>query len=273
MIFILYFFLNFFMDLASLLITGLILSEKARLSRTLASAAAGALFSVFVLVFGLGAVWRLLLSLPSLAVLIFLAFGKKPKRRFLLLALFFCATSLFLGGVVEAVYYFSRPLNAARRVTLAVFLFLLLAGFTVWEWWGKGMRRRMETGVISLSISRGEKNVALYGLVDSGSFLREPLSGYPVILLKAESADALFTPPELERLRLGKADAAFPLYAVPLSTPAGRKVLFGFRPKTVSLHPRAYKRGYRETGEVIVALDFDGGAFAGCPCLVPLSMV
>ena len=127
--------------------------------------------------------------------------------------------------------------------------------------------------MVGVTIRRGTAQADLYALVDSGLLLREPISGDPVILLKAADAAPLFTPAELSALSRGDGDAGLPLLAIPVKTAAGGSILFGFRPTVVGLHHKAFRRAYRETDRAVVALDFSEGAFAGCPCLVPLSMV
>ena len=178
-----------------------------------------------------------------------------------------------LGGAVEALYYYAARSDVPHRVTPGIFLFCLFLGLGAFSLWGKSTRRRLESCVVSISIRRGEAQADLYALVDSGSFLVEPVSGYPVILAKADALKSLFSPGELEAFSKGDARAGLPMLAIPLKTASGGSVLFGFRPTRVGLHHKAFKKAYRETDRAVVALDFSGGAFAGCDCLVPLSMI
>ncbi len=268
-----YFFINFMMDLTSLFITGLILSEKARLPRCLLAALFGGAIAVFPVVFSLpygGAVPLALLSFPGM---IGIAFGRKPWRRFFFLCLFCFLTCLFLGGAIEAIYYYAGKFGSAHRITLVVFLIVVSFGATAWNLWGKSMKRKMDTRVISLVILFGKKSLDLYGLVDSGSLLCEPISGQPVILLKAAFADSLLSPEEMKSLQEGTPTSTFPLYAIPMRTASGSQLLFGFRPDGVKLHHKAFRKKYKEIKRVVIALDFSDGGFAGCPALVPLSIV
>ena len=125
----------------------------------------------------------------------------------------------------------------------------------------------MESRVISLSIRHRERESQLYGLVDSGCFLRDPESGDPVILLKAEYAAELLSPEELFGLKSGAGNGAIP---IPVRTASGQGYLFAFSPERVRLHRGS---GTPREERVLVALDFSGGGFAGCPCLIPISIV
>ncbi|MBP5289228.1 MAG: sigma-E processing peptidase SpoIIGA [Clostridia bacterium] len=262
--------LNFLMDGAALLITARILTVRIKWRRLLAASVLGALFSLFPVFFpGLGLLPAALGFLPMNLI----AFGKTPPRRFFLICLFQFLSSLVLGGAVEVLYNYAGRSGEVRRVTPGIFLFCLCLGLGAFSLWGKSARRRLESCVVSITIRRGDARADAYALVDSGSLLREPVSGDPVILMKAEAARDLFTPGELSALERGDAAAGFPLLAIPLRTASGAGVLFGFRPTLVGLHHRAFKKAYRETRSAVVALDFSGGAFAGCSCLVPLSMI
>lgn len=266
-----YLLLNVLMDGAAILITSRILSCRLRLWRFFLAALLGGAASL-IPVFLPGAVGT------GLAALCFIpmdlaAFGKTPLRRFWVICLFQILSSLVLGGLVEALYYYAARAGAPRRVTPGIFLFCLFLGLGAFSLWGKSTRRRLESCVISLSIHRDGRRADLYGLVDSGCLLREPVSGDPVILLKADAAGELFSPGELAAFQAGDAAAGLPLLAIPVKTASGGGVLFGFRPSLVGLHHRAFKKAYRETDRAVVALDFSDGAFAGCSCLIPLSMI
>lgn len=265
-----YLLLNFLMDGAALLITARILTARLKWYRLLFASALGAAFSLFPLFLPR---WGLIPAALGFLPMDLVAFGKAPPRRFFLSCLFQCLSSLVLGGAVEALYYYAGKAGEAHRVTPGVFLFCLCLGLGAFSLWGRSTRRRLESCVVSITVRRGENRADTYALVDSGCLLREPVSGDPVILMKAEAARALFTPGELAALERGDARAGLGLLAVPLRTASGSGVLFGFRPTLVGLHHRAFKKAYRETSRAVVALDFSGGAFAGCSCLVPLSMI
>lgn len=275
-----YFFINFIMDIASVLITAQIKSKKVKLLRAGGAALFGAAAATVQLLLSLSVFWNVLFSLAILPLILLLAFGKEGKKDFLYSFLFYFATSLFLGGVCEMIRSYSGLLSGEGRVTLSVFVLCLALGYTAFSLWGRGMKRKLGSTTLSLSIAHGEKKDDFYGLIDSGSFLKEPISGFPVILLKSNAAEKLLSEEELLSLRSGKGSAVFPIYAIPLRSAAGEKLLFGFRPENVLFHPRSdrakkssRKKHSQKNDRIIIALDFAEGSFAGCPCLVPLGAI
>jgi len=262
-----YFAWNFVLDLVSLLLAGQIVSEKAGWFRLFSASAFGAVFSVLILLCSPGRGWTFLLGLLLFFPMIFIAFGKRSFRRFVFVSLFAFLSALFLGGTMEFLSYYAA--GTRQGVTLGIFLSALFFAFGAFVLWGKSLKRKMESRVISLSIRKGEREEQLYGLVDSGSFLRDPESGAPVILLKAEYAGSLLSREEMLRFRLGEGEGIVP---IPVQTASGRGRLYAFLPEAVHLH-RPGKGRRKKEESILVALDFSGGGFAGCPCLIPLSIL
>ena len=264
-----YFFLNAAMDLVTCAAAALICAEKPRFWRL----AAGAVFGggaacVFVLV-SMRFWVRLILSFAAFLLMMLIVFGQKPRRRFLSLVLFGFLSALFLGGVVTSLSYWSGADPAAARVTFLSFLALLAVTLVLWTLWGARMKRRMESSIISLSVRVRDREAQFYGLVDSGSFLRDPKSGDPVILLKASGAAAILPREELERLR-GESLSGASSGAIPVRTVSGKGSVPVFRPDKISFHSPVFYHGKKHAADVLIALDFTAGGFAGCPCLVPL---
>ncbi len=262
----LYFLWNFLMDGVLLLLAGWICSEKTKWLRLLAASTFGALCSTCLLLWSVGRYLTLILGLVSFLPMILIAFGRRSLRRLTFLSLFAFFASFFLGGALEAISYYA--LGTKSGVTLGVFLAAVFFAYGAFLLWGRRVKRKMESRVISLSILNGENEEHLYGLVDSAAFLCDPESGNPVILLKAEYAQTLLSTEEILRLRLGQGEGVVP---ISMKTASGAGHLFAFLPKAVRFH-RPGKRKQKEE-PILVALDFSGGGYAGCPCLVPLSVI
>ena len=185
---------------------------------------------------------------------------------FFFLHLFSLLTALFLGGALEFVSYYTASLGGNGRESAGAFCFVIFSAFGFWNLWGKGLHRRMHTLVIPLSIFHRGKREELYGLLDSGSLLRDPEEGRYVILLKAEFVGELFSSEEMRRIRDGEGQD---VVEIPMRTASGKGFLFAFSPDRICFHsPKKAKK--KEIKDCLVALDFSGGGFAGCPCLVPL---
>lgn len=268
-----YFALNFAMDLAALATAAIISSEKTGMRRLLLASLFGGAFSALIALFSLRGVWNLVLAPPAFFVMIRISFGKKSVSRTAKYALFSFVTSLFLGGCVEWLSYYSAALGGNRRAGFLIFLIAVLLSFGAFSLWGKHLHRKLETAVVSLSISFCGKSESFFGLVDSGLLLKDPESGRPVLLLKAAFATSLLPVEFLMQLQKGAPSGTEGLFFVPIRTASGRGEMLAFLPDRVSIIKRKRGKIRSEAVEILVALDFTEGGYGGCPCLVPFSVI
>lgn len=263
-----YFVLNVLLDAVSLAAAGLCTGEKTRFARLVTASLSGGVFCVVPLFLPLSQRTEALLGLAMAIPMIWIAFGKRNFRRFGMLTLFFWLTAFVLGGVVQFLsdcFLFPR---GEEKITLGIFLALIFFTLGAWQLWGKRMKQRLDSCIISLCITYRGVHHDYFALVDSGSFVSDPISGDPVILMKADAALLLLGEEMLESIRQGSAET------VPISvkTASGRCVLFAFRPTDICVGT-GFAKKRKKNIRALIALDFSGGAFAGCPCLVPLRAV
>ncbi len=268
-----YFLLNFAMDLVSLSTASLILSEKTTLRRLIFSSAFGAGFSLFLVFVSASDAATLFWGVAAFFVMVRIAFGKKNFRRTAKFALFSFLTALFLGGAAEWITYYIFLFGGSARIGISVFLIVVLLSFGVFSLWGKCLHRKLETAVVSLSISFCGKNEHFFGLVDSGLLLKDPESGRPVLLLKAAFADSLLPKDFLSHLKTGQLSSGEALFSVPIKTASGKGTMYAFLPDRVSIVKSKKGKMKADSVEMLVALDFTEGGYGGCPCLVPLSVL
>ena len=156
---------------------------------------------------------------------------------------------------------------------LGVLLGTVFLCVSVYALWGSSMNRKLDTAVVSLSISFCGRCEHYYGLVDSGLLLRDPDEGRPVLLLKAEYAEPLLSREFICRMAKGELSSDEKLICVPIRTVGGERSLYAFLPERVQVISMGKRRKKRNERGVLVALDFSGGGYGGCPCLVPLSVI
>lgn len=269
----LYFATNFLMDLVSLGIGALSASQKVPMWRLCLAAVFGAVFSTAVALVRAGNAWTLTLSLIAFAVMLVICFGVRSPRRLVKPGLFSFAGAVFLGGAAQTVSHYVLPRGSEARLGFGVLLGTVFLGVSVYSLWGSYMSKKLDTAVVSLNISFCGKCEHYYGLVDSGLLLRDPDEGRPVLLLKAEYAEPLLSRDFLCRMAKGELSSDEKLICVPIRTVGGDRNLYAFLPERVQVIPMGKRRKKREERGVLVALDFSGGGFGGCPCLVPLSVL
>lgn len=269
----LYFATNFLMDLVSLSIGALSASRKVSLFRLCLSALIGAAFSTVLAILQIGRIVTLILSAAVFVGMIALCFGIRNPGRWAKPALFSFAGAIFLGGSAQMLSYYVLPRNSEARLGFAVILGTVLLGVGLYTLWGRYMSRKLDTAVVSLSISFCGRCEHYFGLVDSGLLLRDPDAGRPVLLLKAEYAEPLLPADFIRRLERGELSSEEMLLCVPIRTVSGSQNLFAFLPERVQVIPVGKQKRKKEKRDVLVALDFSEGGYGGCPCLVPLSVL
>jgi len=269
----LYFATNFLMDLVSLGVGALSASRKVRAGRILLASFFGAAFSTGTVLLGTGRLLTVILSFIVFALMIVLCFGIRNPRMLWTPALFSFSGAVFLGGAAQVLSYYLLPRGSEARLGFAVLCGTVFLGVCAYSLWGSHMNRKLDTAVVSLNISFCGKCQHYYGLVDSGLLLRDPELGRPILLLKAEYASPLLPKDFLDRMEKGALSSGEKMICIPIRSVGGEGLLYAFLPERVQVVCRRKTKRKREERDVLVALDFSGGGYGGCPCLVPLSVV
>lgn len=271
-----YFLINFTVDLLALYFSALLLHFPIFRWRLSLAAAIGACFAaVAVLLYGRT---LLLLSLSALSLICMILLVGKGGGGFrkIRLSLVFLLLQMLIGGIVHWGYDFLQQRlgalhlehDAENRKLLYLSVLILLA-----------------IGILRISISllshtarerSGEVEIVISGkrfsgsaLVDSGSFLRDPLDGSAVVLIKSAVARRLLPPAFL----LENTDALSEEYQkklrlIPVRVMGVQKILFGIRPDDFCvLHGKK-----REHLRVIVAYDKEEGDYEGYSVLIPSAL-
>ncbi|MBQ3076035.1 MAG: sigma-E processing peptidase SpoIIGA [Clostridia bacterium] len=269
----LYFATNFLMDLVSLALGALSASHKVPLWRMSLAALFGAGASTALALVRWSQLAKLVLSLPVFAAMIGICFGLRRPRTWLKPALFSFAGAVFLGGAAHMIFDYVSTSGGAAHPGFGVFLGAVALGVFLYSLWGKHINCKLDTAVVSLSISFCGRCEHFYGLVDSGLLLRDPDLGRPVLLLKAEFASPLLPRDFIWRMARGELSGEEKLICVPIRSVGGERELYAFLPERVQVCSCGKRKMKKEERDVLVALDFTQGGYGGCPCLVPLSVL
>jgi stage II sporulation protein GA (sporulation sigma-E factor processing peptidase) len=186
----LYFLINTCMNLLTLMITASLLHRKVSRWRAWLAAAAGGLWAVAALFWGVMGIWGLLMDGAVIFLMCAAVFAnKKTKAK----SIFKCTlvgvlTSMILGGVMTALYaLFNRiqlPLGKTEEnsSSLLIFAFIAaLAGLATAQG-GRFLGLSKKTEYVTVSAVLFGKTITLRALVDTGNHLREPISGRSVIV-------------------------------------------------------------------------------------------
>lgn len=169
--------LNFLVDFLLILGTNRLCGHPPCVKRALGAAVVGGLYAGFCVLPGFGFLGNWLWRIVSLWLMSLMAFGHDQSglRRGVL----FLLLSMALGG-------FATGMNRGG------FWSLVLAAGGVCVLCLLGFRGRVgQQQYVPVTIYHGEKSVALTALVDTGNTLLDPVSGRPVLVADAASAQRL----------------------------------------------------------------------------------
>lgn len=272
-----YFLINFTVDLLSLYFSLVILHFSPVRWRLALSAAIGALYASFSVLFHEGTVLLLIVSFFSLVGMILLVSPGAGLYRRLKLLLLFLFLQLLIGGIVHFGYgvlqrILSGKVNEGgaenRRLLYLAALILVALGV-------------LRLAMALLAGGAGEENVEIgisfmgkryYGaaLVDSGCFLCDPLDGTAVVLIKRAVAARLFSDAFLlEDMRGISEEYKSKLRLIPIRIFGAQRILFGIRPDDFYI----CKNNKKERVRVIIAYDKEDGDYEGYKALIPSAIV
>ena len=282
-----FFMVNFSMDFLCLFLTSRLLSIRLSLWRGILAAIFGGIYANLALFLSLGSIASLLLDIAALVIICFIAFfRKKELRRLPILTLVFTAASMVLGGAMTALFnLFNRSgiFNGIKETDadgISVWLFAVLsiisAAITLVG--GRFFRSRTSRRSVEVRISYRGASMTVSGLVDSGNFLREPLSGKPCIIVDRASLRALLPNAVVTAARnpsdgtlLGRINEEDRrrISLIPAVTATGGGMLLGLRTDEITLTDG--KREY--SVDAVIALSEIGGSAEKNRALVPACLL
>ncbi len=255
------------MDYLSLFAAAKLLSLPTSWLRTALAAAFGGVYGVFAAAAGPSGLWGALLTVAVPAVMMLIAFGIPPGwAAFLRTLLTVWGCGALLGGVMTALSGAFGGVYPGRGTDLAFAGAAVLLGLL------RPVRRRLTRGYAEMEISYEGSAWRGRALIDSGNLLTDPISGTPVVLLRADAARTLVG--ELtDTLYRGETESApLGVRAVPVRTVNGTRMLYGFFVRELTIYRG--RRRIRRAAVVCVDHGADASAgYGGCAALLPASLL
>lgn len=243
----LYFLVNASMDLLCLMITAALLHRGLQRWRALLAAAIGGGYALAALLLGLGGVPGLACDLLAVTGICAVAFYERGMRPWRLLQ---CAAadalvSMLLGGIMTVLFTWlnrlNLPLEALRGDGLSAWIFALFAAVSgiLTLKGGRFFGRASRTESATLEVTLFGKRLLLRAMVDSGNFLRDPVSGRGVIVVERTRLEELLPHELLEGNGWMKnPDLASRVRLIPTRTATGEGMLLGIRPDRLRITDR-----------------------------------
>ena len=270
-----YFLINFVVDAISLSFALRLSRGRESFGRILLGATVGAVLAVGTVLLPLSGILYLAFFLGGWFLSCYVASGTSSFRVFFRVAVWFILLETLIGGIVEALYsqldFYTKNIEIgtnngaenriylyfAAAILIAIGLLrllgLLFAG-------GKSISSATLTGTIF------DRAVNIECLWDSGNFLTDPMSGAPVVIVKARALSGIvcesFLSGEYEKLPDGYRER---LRFIPVSGISGSRVLAGLLAGDLLLIHGSEK--IKRT--VVLAVDKEEGDFGGYLALAP----
>lgn len=188
---------NALTGLIILLITGKISGNRCKKSLLILGSILCGLFSFMIFWDRLAPVLGVLIKVAFSAALVFIVFRPKKLRPFARLTLVFYLVSFAMGGITIGMMYFlgitGVTQNTSIYLGLSGYLYVLLGCVLTWlifSFFSDFIRSRMirEKTFTDVEIAIDGKSAAMRGMVDTGNFLKDPLTGRPVMIISAAAA-------------------------------------------------------------------------------------
>ena len=271
-----YFLINFTVDLLALYFSCVLLHFPIRRWRLCLSSLLGALLAVLSVLFYERTVPVLALSAVILVLMVLLSGIGGGAFRLLRLALLFLLFELLIGGIVQFGYGFLEEKigdlwvqSGAENRNLLYLSALILLAIGILRLAVSLLEGSAKAKSCEVEIRIDEHRFFGSALIDSGNFLKDPLDGSSVVLIKrgvaarllsdaflSEDASAL-SEKERKKLRL-----------IPIRVMGVQRILFGIRPDDFCI---VYQKK-KERVKVVIAYDKEEGDYEGYSVLISSSI-
>lgn len=271
-----YFLVNFTVDLLSLYYAAIFSNVKSTAKRLIICSAVASSFACIVVLFNLNTLIFISLIVLTVALITKIFAIKATLNRKIRFFVSFLIFETFIGGAVNFIFTQLDKLlyshlqesnynNQNRKfLTLSVIILLLYGSLKLLSLMFRGTRSEKN---IEFEISIFGEKEKFCALVDSGNFLRDPLSGKPVIIVKKSylKASSVYLKANAEcnddllkaRIRL-----------IPVKGIGGERILTGIRCDYISLND-----GKNVLNDIVVAIDGEKGTFGGYAAIIPSALI
>lgn len=189
---------NVFMNSIILLATCVILKDKISIIRNIISSVIGAIYAIIIYISHMKIYSNIFLKLILSFVIVYIAFKPVNIKSFLKHLIIFYLTSFTFGGVAFALLYFVKPGDILLQDGVLIGTYPIkmilsggIVGFIIITISFKNIKGRLSKKDMYCSVKLNE-NKTITAIIDTGNFLRDPISKRPVIVAEAGVLIGLF---------------------------------------------------------------------------------
>lgn len=192
---------NIVMNSIILFATAVILKTQIKIWRILISSIIGSVYAIVIYVSKIELYSNVFLKLLLSVVIVYIAFRPPSIKSLFKHIVIFYLTSFTFGGVAFALLYFVSPQDILYQDGVFIGTYpikMILAGgiigFIIITVAFKNIKVRLnhKDMYCNLKINFCGKETAVTAIVDTGNFLRDPISKLPVVVIESEKLDGVF---------------------------------------------------------------------------------
>ena len=271
-----YFLINFTVDLLSLHMASVFTKVRLTPLGLLFSASLGAIFAIVLLFIPENMPVFIFCSICFFSLIFFLTLRGCGVLRRIKYIIAFLFMQIILGGLVYYLYGFLErtvsegafdEIEADRNLLVLSLLVLLSIG--ILKILLMLFKNNMSESEVKLKIVMLENEYFIDALVDSGNFAVDPIDMSPVMLITSAFAEKVFPSgaPDIYGGDFIEEKIKKRIRLIPISGVSESKILCAFRPDRVFV----MKNKKCEKINLTIAIDKEGGSFAGYDALIPLA--
>jgi stage II sporulation protein GA (sporulation sigma-E factor processing peptidase) len=255
------FLINFILDFLCLYMAGAILSAPFKVTRLVAAAFFGGIYSVAaVLIFSLPPYITLPIHIAAALLLCLLAYGFGSAKTYFIRCVAFIITSAFTGGIITAVFsltgrYYTYNGGFYAEISPVFLIVISLISVGAAYIYAVVCRKRLSNLSVEAVIEKGGKKYNVKLLVDSGMFVVDPLTGKRVVIVSYTAFGGEI--PSTPRV-------------IPIKTATGSSILYGFKPDKLTI---TLPGGKEKEIHPVVAVDNGNESFSGYNGLISPSSI
>ena len=184
---------NLLMNYIILFATGIILKVRIKHMRLILASLVGALYTIIAYISTLKIYSNIFLKFVLSLVIMYIAFNQKNVKKLFKFTLIFYLTSFVFGGAAFALIYIVKPQEILRNNglvlnsnSLKVIFLSAIAAFVIITIGFKVVKNKITAKDMycDIKITINHKEIETKAMIDTGNFLKEPITNTPVIVVE-----------------------------------------------------------------------------------------
>ncbi len=263
---------NLFMNYIIIFATAVILRMEIKIIRSFLSSLIGSIYAVIIYMNILNIVFsNPIIKITLSIVMIYVAYNPKTIKAFFKQLVIFYLTSFTFGGVAFSLIYLICPSKVLMRngvligtYPIKIILFGGMLGFIIITIAFKSIKAKLSKKdlLCNIKININNKSKVIKAIIDTGNFLKDPISNNPVMVVEKEVLRGIISDNILDNLNeiidgknieIGK--MASKIKVIPFSS-LGKKngMLLGIKADNILIE---MENNYKLVNEIIIGI-YDG---------------